>query len=67
MSTRFIITAICIGFLIGLWFGDWRLDEVDGLISVEIWVYQIKWGLTVAAIFGLLAAAYDAIPENWWQ
>ena len=62
MSTRSIITAICIGFLVGMYWVAY-LGE-DWWMGIPSESFQIKWGLTCAAISGLLAAAYDAIPEN---
>ena len=62
MSTRSIITAICIGFLVGMyWIGD---PGEDGWLGIYPEILQIKLGLTCAAIFGLLAAAYDALPPK---
>ena len=61
MGFRFVIGSICAGFLFGAYIGTMIIADQENLLSIERYVFHLKWGFYSAAIVGILACAIDAL------
>ncbi|MDP6325178.1 MAG: hypothetical protein QF684_06410 [Candidatus Thalassarchaeaceae archaeon] len=59
MGFRFVIGSICAGFLFGVFLWTMIYADQENLLTMERYVFQLKWGFCSAAIVGIFVCAID--------
>ena len=60
-DARGIFFSLCIGFIIGFFWGSSIAAANNDLLTFEVYIIEIRYGLIFAAFFGLITAAGAAI------
>ena len=63
-KARGVFFSLCIGFIIGFFWGGSIAAANNGLLTFEVYIIEIRYGLIFAAFFGLIAAAGGAIAGD---
>ena len=59
MGFRFIIGSICSGFLLGVLFVRLLFGPEDSLLTFELYIFELRYGICSATIIGLIACCID--------
>lgn len=60
-DARGIFFSLCIGFIIGFFWGSSIAAANNDLLTFEVYIIEIRYGLIFAAFFGLITAAGAAM------
>jgi hypothetical protein len=59
MGARMVTSCICFGFLLGVIFSRLLFSQSDSLLTFEIYIFEIRFGLIFAAVFGITSCIID--------